>query len=254
MATGAGRGPGLCLRRLCRRPRRADQSTAGPGLDALALRAVPPHASVAAAALACLAAGLVWALQVFSGHTQTVFISGIGLGLYALLHSASYGERQTLPARVLRALGLLAASFAAALLLALPQLLPSLEMMGTSRPQRRLQRPGSDRLSLPLSMLGRAFFAQLRRPNLRRIHQPYRHRRSRPGAVGFILLFGCPAKEVDLGASGGGGDSRLPSAATTALSAAGGVARLQFLSRARSLSGAVQPGDGAPGRHGCRSA
>ncbi len=100
---------------------------------------------------------LVWALQVFSGHTQTVFISGIGLGLYALLHSASYGERQALPARALRALGLLAASFAAALLLALPQLLPSLEMMGTSGRSGGFSAQEATAFSLPLSMLGRAF-------------------------------------------------------------------------------------------------
>ena len=31
---------------------------------------------------------LAWALQIFSGHTQTVFISGVGLGVYATSLSA----------------------------------------------------------------------------------------------------------------------------------------------------------------------
>jgi hypothetical protein len=65
-----------------------------------------------------LAIGL--ALQFFSGHTQTVFITVFGLGIYALC------ARQT------RALLALAAGGLLALALALPQLLPTLEMTSVS--------------------------------------------------------------------------------------------------------------------------
>ncbi|MBL8133436.1 MAG: YfhO family protein [Anaerolineae bacterium] len=63
---------------------------------------------------------MAWALQILSGHTQTVFISGVALALYALC---------TRPAR-----GLLTLAFAGvgAVLLALPQLIPTLELSSLS--------------------------------------------------------------------------------------------------------------------------
>lgn len=68
--------------------------------------------------------GLPWlgaalALQFFTGHTQTVFITGVGLALLAL----------TRPSRQIpRALIVLALGGGLALLLSLPQLLPTLEL------------------------------------------------------------------------------------------------------------------------------
>ncbi|MBK8027778.1 MAG: hypothetical protein IPK19_41960 [Chloroflexi bacterium] len=63
---------------------------------------------------------VAWALQIFSGHTQTVFISGVALGLYALC------------TRPVRGLLTLAAAGVAAVLLALPQLIPTLELASLS--------------------------------------------------------------------------------------------------------------------------
>lgn len=73
-----------------------------------------------------LAAGL--ALQFLSGHAQTSFISGVGLALTALLPT-----RRVRPRRLLRALLLLLSAAAMALLLSLPQLLPTLELSGQSQ-------------------------------------------------------------------------------------------------------------------------
>ena len=102
--------------------------------------------------------GMAWALQIFSGHTQTVFISGIGLALYGIIMVR--GARQdglgTMPARIRRALLMLAASFALALLLALPQLLPSLELSSLSNRSSGFNVQEATAFSLPPSVLGRA--------------------------------------------------------------------------------------------------
>ena len=64
--------------------------------------------------------GVVLALQLLSGHTQTVFITGVGLGVYGL----ASGRWRFLPV-------LLGAVLVAGLL-ALPQLAPTLELTGVS--------------------------------------------------------------------------------------------------------------------------
>jgi hypothetical protein len=64
--------------------------------------------------------GMALALQFFTGHTQTVFISGVALGLYALC------------TRPLRGILVLAFAGAGALVLAAPQLAPTLELTGVS--------------------------------------------------------------------------------------------------------------------------
>ncbi len=91
-----------------------------------------------------------WALQIFSGHTQTVFISGIGLLVYALTQ-AGRGSRE-----LLQALLWLAGSFALALALASPQLLPSLELMGMSNRGGGFSLQAATAFSLPPSLLGRS--------------------------------------------------------------------------------------------------
>ncbi|HVU12507.1 MAG TPA: YfhO family protein [Phototrophicaceae bacterium] len=64
--------------------------------------------------------GAALALQFFSGHTQTVFISAVALAIYALC------------TRPVRGLITLACAGAVALVLAIPQLWPTLEMTGVS--------------------------------------------------------------------------------------------------------------------------
>ncbi len=106
--------------------------------------------------------GMVLALQLLAGHPQTVFITALGLGVYSIVSSTSYplnalspdteqaGEAQPTPgnltlratplrlearARVVNiivALGVLAVAGVIAGVLALPQLLPMLELSGMS--------------------------------------------------------------------------------------------------------------------------
>mgnify|MGYP001439633678 CR=1 FL=1 len=64
--------------------------------------------------------GVAIALQFFTGHTQTVFMSLVALGLYALL------------TRPVRGLLVLAVSGSLALIISLPQLLPTLQLMELS--------------------------------------------------------------------------------------------------------------------------
>lgn len=72
---------------------------------------------------------LAWALQIFSGHTQTTFITGGGLGLYGLM--VSLGANRKLPTLMKTLLGL-GISTGWALVLALPQLVPTLELTSLS--------------------------------------------------------------------------------------------------------------------------
>ncbi|MEL6149652.1 MAG: YfhO family protein, partial [Chloroflexota bacterium] len=64
--------------------------------------------------------GMALAMQILSGHTQTVFISGVGMGLYCV---ASFRWRGLL---------VLAGGGVIALVLASPQLIPTLELIGVS--------------------------------------------------------------------------------------------------------------------------
>lgn len=88
-----------------------------------------------------LAIGL--ALQFFTGHTQTVFITGVGLGIYALCD------------RRARALPALAAAAALALLLAAPQLIPTIEMTEVSNRRGGLNPNQATAFSLSPFVLGR---------------------------------------------------------------------------------------------------
>lgn len=100
------------------------------------------------------------AIQLYSGHTQTVFMSGAGLGLYALVYGLlSRGEPLHPPTRLVRmgsAVALLGAAVVLAVLLALPQLLPSMELTGLSiRGGRGFTAPQATAFSLPPTYLGR---------------------------------------------------------------------------------------------------
>lgn len=99
---------------------------------------------------------MAWALQIFSGHTQTVFISGLGLCLYALGQAAAGRGRAANAKAAARALLSLAGCLAVALLLALPQLLPSLELLRLSNRGGGFDAQSATAFSLPPDMLARA--------------------------------------------------------------------------------------------------
>ena len=96
---------------------------------------------------------LVMALQIFCGHTQTVFISGVGLGIYAIGRGVGAAEGARATARNLL---LLAFFVGIALLLTLPQVLPSAELMGMSNRGAGFNAQEATAFSLPPTLLGRA--------------------------------------------------------------------------------------------------
>ncbi len=120
-----------------------------------------------------LAMGL--ALQFLSGHTQTVFITALGLGVIGLIRQrhdltpASLRPKEVpagpsapplhtekgLGGEVLRALLTLAAAGALALLLALPQLAPTLELTGQSNRGGGLNPNQATAFSLNPLLIGR---------------------------------------------------------------------------------------------------
>ena len=99
---------------------------------------------------------IVWTMQIFSGHTQTVFISGVGLGVFALAQTAAAGGRIAQMKEARRALLILGGGFGIALALALPQLLPSLELLRLSNRSGGLDLGSATAFSLPPNLLGRA--------------------------------------------------------------------------------------------------
>ena len=120
-----------------------------PLLLALYHRALTSHSRLRDALLLSMAL----ALQISCGHTQTVFISGIGLGLYGLGHCLTARRSRRGAAQALLKLAICALLAA---LLALPQLLPSLELAGLSNRGEGLGWAEATAFSLPPSALGRA--------------------------------------------------------------------------------------------------
>ena len=99
---------------------------------------------------------MAWALQIFSGHTQTVFISAVGLVGFALAQAALNGERGPRSKMAGRGLLMLGCCSAVAICLALPQLLPSLELLRLSIRSGGLEAHSVSAFSLPPDLLGRA--------------------------------------------------------------------------------------------------
>jgi hypothetical protein len=78
---------------------------------------------------------MIFALQLFSGHTQTVFMTGVALGVYGLvtpLADSAFDQRGIKLRRVAVILIGLFSAVVLAVILALPQLYPTLELTGLS--------------------------------------------------------------------------------------------------------------------------
>lgn len=113
--------------------------------------------------------GAVWALQLLAGHTQVVFITGVGLGVYGLymgfVHDSGTDVEavreapppKTSPAwrRITILLVLLAIAATVAVILALPQLLPTQELIALSNRGGGLNQHEATAFSLNPLLLGR---------------------------------------------------------------------------------------------------
>lgn len=91
---------------------------------------------------------MAWALQIFSGHTQTVFAAGLGMVCYGLAGAGS----QTVGRRLIT----LVVCAVMACLLAMPQILPSLELVGLSNRSGGFSVQQVTAFSLPPHVIGRA--------------------------------------------------------------------------------------------------
>ena len=79
-----------------------------------------------------LATGVLFALQLLAGHTQTTFITGVALAIWLVFHAARKPGRA---GKLMRYLFVLVASVMLAAMLAAVQLLPTLELTGQSSRQ-----------------------------------------------------------------------------------------------------------------------
>ncbi len=99
---------------------------------------------------------IVWALQIFSGHTQTVFMTGVGLGLYGLVIGIIQWRDQQKILSIPRAPIILGLCAFIAVLLAIPQLLPTLELTGMSNRGSGFTVQQATAFSLSPNTIGRA--------------------------------------------------------------------------------------------------
>lgn len=76
--------------------------------------------------------GLAWALQILSGHTQTVFITGVGLGVYALVDAWSATRSRVQLRQLAVSVLIVGVAAAAAVVVALPQVIPTQELVSLS--------------------------------------------------------------------------------------------------------------------------
>lgn len=110
---------------------------------------------------------LVLALQLLAGHTQTTFMTGVGLGLWALWATftmwrrrevlspvSAYGDGAAI--RLSAPIGLLALAAILAAALAAAQLLPTLELTALSSRSSGLSFREALSFSLPLPVIGRS--------------------------------------------------------------------------------------------------
>lgn len=75
---------------------------------------------------------MAFALQFLTGHTQTVFISAVGLGVYGLAVQVVWTARAVLLRRILQSVLTLACAGLLVLPLIVPQLIPTMELTGVS--------------------------------------------------------------------------------------------------------------------------
>lgn len=99
---------------------------------------------------------MAWAMQIFSGHTQTVFMTGVGLGIYGLCMGFFQWRNNQKILRIPRAPILLATCAVIAVALALPQLLPTLELTGMSNRGGGFNVQQATAFSLSPNTIGRA--------------------------------------------------------------------------------------------------
>ncbi len=96
--------------------------------------------------------GIAWALQILAGHTQIVFVTGIGLAIYSLMAS---WQSESSPTRLFKPGLILSLAAAVAIILALPQLIPTQELISLSNRGDGLNQQEVTAFSLNPFLIGR---------------------------------------------------------------------------------------------------
>ena len=105
---------------------------------------------------------MAWALQIFSGHTQTVFISGIGLGLYGLfLQRVAKRERHSSHKHTSGASYIGSLLRQRSLLLVAATIAAEPGAIAAVEPKQRLQRAGGDGILAAAEYAGSRLPAEL---------------------------------------------------------------------------------------------
>jgi hypothetical protein len=136
--------------------------------------------------------GVAWGLQLLCGHTQTVFITGVGLGVYglALGWMQERGRRRGLP------LVWVGTAAVLAVVIALPQLIPTQSLTSISNRGDGLNVQEATAFSLDPAIIGRGILPSY-------AGQPFSEYVTYPGVialglavVGAFLAFGAGGKKV----------------------------------------------------------
>lgn len=96
---------------------------------------------------------ICWALQISTGHTQTVFIAGVGLGIYSLWMGMQQPKRVS---GMVWAIGFLLIASILALVLMMVQILPTLELTGMSNREGGFTAQEATAFSLIPTYIGRS--------------------------------------------------------------------------------------------------
>lgn len=139
---------------------------------------------------------MAWAMQLLAGHTQIAFISGVGLGVYGL--AAAFLQRGSIerPAArklifAVRSVAILVAAAALAVLLALPQLVPTQELASLSNRGAGLNTQQAVAFSLNPLLIGRALLPSYDA-------QPFSEYVAYLGVLGLgLALMGLGARSAD---------------------------------------------------------
>ncbi len=98
--------------------------------------------------------GVAWGFQLLCGHTQTVFITGVGLGVYAFGWGVLNGDDRRLQVTA-QSIGIVGGAALLAVVIALPQLIPTQELVSVSNRGDGLNAQEATAFSFEPMMLGR---------------------------------------------------------------------------------------------------
>ncbi|RMG77278.1 MAG: hypothetical protein D6711_01990 [Chloroflexi bacterium] len=142
-----------------------------------------------------LVMAFAWAMQILSGHTQTVFITGVGLGLYGIVQAFQYQihrkphAAKPLLINISKNMLVIGAAAGIAILAASPQLIPTQELTAVSNRGGGLNYQQATAFSLDPMIIGRGLLPSYE-------GQPFGEYIAYFGVIGLgLIIFGIIAPE-----------------------------------------------------------